>query len=237
VNMSGAISSLGPQDTINGCYNGDTRLCAAVSRPNGVLTVKSLAYNVATNIYRGIDFESGYRLALSDVSADMDGRLDFRFLASVLLKDYVDAGALSPSTLPSDLVGGPSIRKWRYSATITYDADPITLVFQGRGFSSGVANTLWIQCTSNCPPSTAQRPTIDNMFQRGDFDVDTTFTYKIDQHASTYVSVQNWLNKTPPPVPTGVTGNNATYYDAPSFTRGAYNVTGRMFRVGLRFKM
>ena len=233
INMTGAVSTLGAQDTINQCYLGKSQLCAAVIRKNNIITIITAPYNVASSIYRGIDFEAGYTVHLSDVSPNWDGTLGVRFLATDLLKNYSNDN-VTPAV---DLVGQTSNRKWRYNASITYTNDPITLVAQMRGFSAGQANNLYIQCESGCPASTTVNPTVNDMSQRGEFDVDTTFTYKVTDYASAYLSVQNWLNRSPPPIITGVGSNPTTYFDAPSFSRGMYDATGRMYRIGIRFKM
>jgi iron complex outermembrane receptor protein len=235
IKMNGAIGVLAAQDILNQCYAGKTILCSAITRPpiTPVLTVKAVPFNIATSIYRGVDFEVAYKFSLEDVSASMSGTLGLRFLATLSLKNFTDNG-ITPSI---DLVGSGLYRKWKYNTTITYSNDPITIVIQPRGFSAGVTNNFWVQCTTGCPVSTSTNPTIDNQQLRADFDVDTTFTYKVDEHTATYLSVQNWLNKEPPPNASGVTGNDTSLSTTPAQVRGLYVPTGRMFRLGVRFKM
>lgn len=235
IKMNGAVGSLGTQLILDQCYLGKTSVCSAITRPPAApqLTIKSVPFNIATSIYRGIDFEAGYRMSLDDISSSMSGSLSIRFLATLSLKNFTDDG-VTPSV---DLVGSGVYRKWKYSGTITYTNDPITIVVSPRGFSGGVANNQWIQCTSGCPVSTTTNPTVDNQQMRADFDVDSTFTYKVSDQVSTYVSVQSWLNKEPPPLPSGVGNNNTSLVTTPSLQRGFYNQTGRMFRLGVRFKM
>ena len=235
IKMNGAIGSLGQQDILNQCYLGKTSLCTAITRPpvTPVLTIKAVPFNIATAIYRGVDFEAGYKMSLDEISSSMNGTLGLRFLATLSLKNFTDNG-ITPTT---DLVGSGIYRKWKYNATITYSNDPITVVISPRGFGAGVANNFWVQCSTGCPASTSVNPTVDNQVLRADFDIDTTFTYKVADGVATYLSVQNWLNKEPPPNPTGVTGNDVSLVTTPAQVRGLYNPTGRMFRVGMRFKM
>ncbi|MHB1204387.1 MAG: TonB-dependent receptor plug domain-containing protein [Rhodospirillaceae bacterium] len=235
VKMSNAIGTLNAQDILNQCFLGKTQLCSGVTRPpvSPVLTVAVANYNIAQSYYRGIDFEAGYTLHLDDVSEGMGGTLGTRFLGSLFLTDRTDNGI----TPVIELVGGNLVRKFKWSNTVTYSNDPITLVVQFRGFSAGVTNTTWIQCTSGCPASTSAHPTIDNAALRGDFDIDTTFTYKIDEHASAFFSVQNLLDKDPPAQMTGVTGSDTILGLQPTIPKGIYGVVGRNFRVGVRFKM
>jgi iron complex outermembrane receptor protein len=163
----------------------------------------------------------------------LGGTLGTRFLGSLFLTDRTDNGI----TPVLELVGGNLVRKFKWSNTVTYSNDPITLVVQFRGFSAGVTNTAWVQCTTGCPVSSTSHQTIDNMALRGEFDLDTTFTYKIDEHASAFFSVQNVLDKDPPAQMTGVTGSDTILGLQPTIPKGIYGVVGRNFRVGVRFKM
>jgi outer membrane receptor protein involved in Fe transport len=233
--MNGAIGSLAQQDIINQCYLGKTALCSAITFGPGqtITVVKAVPFNIATAIYRGVDFEAGYKLQLSEIADSLSGNLDLRFLATLSLKNYTNNG-ITPAV---DLVGSTVYPKWKYSATITYANDPLTIVIQPRGFSSVVANNFWIECTANCPVATTQNPTINNMHLRPDFDVDTTITYKATDQLSTYLSVQNWLNRTPPPLAANVTTSDSSLSTTPEQVRGLYNATGRSFRLGVRFRM
>ena len=235
IKMDGAVGAIAAQEVLNQCFLGKTQVCAGITRPpvSPVLIVRSAPFNIATSIYRGVDFEAAYKLSLDNISESMGGTLENRFLATLSLKNYTDNG-ITPA---SDLVGSGVYRKWRWSNTVTYTNDPITVVVAARGFSAGVVNTSWIQCTSGCPASTAAKPTIDNMEVRGDFDLESTITYKVSEQTSAYISVQNWLNREPPPNVGNVTGVEAGYGYYPSTIRGLYTVVGRSFRVGMRFKM
>ena len=233
VKMSGAIGTLSAQDILTQCYLGKTQLCSGVTRPNGVLTVAVANYNIAQSYYRGIDFEAGYQLHLDEVSSDWSGTLSTRFLGSLFLTSRTD-NAITPVI---ELVGGNLTRKFKWSNTFTYSNDPITLVVQLRGFSAGVTNTAWIQCSSGCPASTTTHPTIDNMALRGEFDFDTTFTYKVTEEVSAFISMQNALDKDPPAQMTGVTGSDTILGLQPTIPKGIYGVVGRNFRAGVRFKM
>ncbi len=235
VKMNGAIGTLSAQDILNQCYLGKTQLCSGVTRPpvSPVLTVAVANYNIAQSYYRGIDFEAGYTLHLDDVMSDWNGTLSNRFLGTVFLTSRTDNGI----TPVIELVGGNLTRKFKWSNTVTYSSDPITVVVQFRGFSAGVTNTAWIQCTTGCPASTTAHPTIDNAALRGEFDFDTTFTYKVTEEVSAFLSMQNGLDKDPPAQMTGVTGSDTILGLQPTIPKGIYGVLGRTFRAGVRFKM
>jgi hypothetical protein len=51
------------------------------------------------------------------------------------------------------------------------------------------------------------------------------------------VSVQNLLNRDPPAQVTGVTGSDTILSLQPEIPKGIYGIVGRMFRIGVRFKM
>ena len=235
VKMNGAIGTLTAQDILNQCFLGKTQLCSGVTRPpvSPVLTVAVANYNIAQSYYRGFDFEAGYLLHLDEVSPDWGGTLSTRFLGSLFLTSRTDNGI----TPVIELVGGNLVRKFKWSNTVTYSNDPFTLVVQLRGFSSGVTNTAWVQCTSGCPVSSTTHQTIDNMALRGELDFDTTLTYKITEQVSAFFSMQNALDKDPPAQMTGVTGNDTILGLQPTIPKGIYGVVGRNFRAGVRFKM
>lgn len=125
-------------------------------------------------------------------------------------------------------------------ASMTYSNDPITVNVTGRGISSGVLNTSWIQCTAGCPTSTTNHMTVENNAAPSAFYWDMAFTYKFMHSdsgsgtAEAFFNVKNVANKDPAMIPWG---NSGTDYNRGPSNPSLYDVLGRVFRAGIRFSM
>jgi iron complex outermembrane receptor protein len=157
------------------------------------------------------------------------------------LKNYSNDG-ITPAT---DTVGTNgtngtlknSLPKWRYSATVGWENDLLSLSLTGRGISAGVYNTSYIECTTTCPVQTAAQaaanPTINNNRLPGALDFDTNITVKLPHNIETFLAVDNIANKDPAQMAFGPGVGIAPL----SINPVVYDVLGRVFRVGVRFKM
>ena len=88
------------------------------------------------------------------------------------------------------------------------------------------------------PASTAANVTVDNNHVPSAFYADLNLGYKIPVgekgQAEVFLNVRNIANSDPVIVPRGPGG---TSYDFPPTSVGVYDVLGRVFRAGVRFKM
>ena len=89
-------------------------------------------------------------------------------------------------------------------------------------FSDGKLGNQYIECTTGCPASTANRPTIDNNFIPGAFYFDVGGTYNVTKAVTAYFKVDNVFNRDPARSP---------YFVNPAL----YDVLGRVYRAGVRF--
>jgi len=232
--------------TVNGasalilCQQGNTAYCAQITRlPSGTLingltavsTVAVQPFNVAKQIARGLDFEASYRRPLAG------GDFTIRGFATRFLKNYTDDGV----TVPTDTVGTNgtngtlrnSLPKWKYLVSVSYDHDPVAVTLTGRGFSAGVYNTSYVECTSGCPTSTAANMTINDNRLPGALYFDANVTVKLPYHVEAFFAVDNVANKDPAQMAYGTSIGSAPLSVNPLL----YDVLGRTFRVGFRFKM
>jgi outer membrane receptor protein involved in Fe transport len=233
IRIENAISTPNAATLVNECFLGNTTYCSQITRntAGAITTVAVLPVNVATQISRGVDFETGYRRPL------LQGNLSLRLLATHFLENYSNDG-ITPAT---DNVGtngmNGSLRntlpRWRYLASIGWDRGPVALSFAARGFSAGVNNTSYIQCTSGCPASTVANMTIDDNHLPGAIYFDTSLTVSFPHGLETFLAVDNLANKDPGIVPYGTAIGGAPLNTNPIL----YDVLGRTFRLGLRFKM
>ncbi len=233
IRIKGAIASVDPQTELNQCAAGNTVFCSQITRnAAGIITsISQSPINFAKQKARGLDFEASYRHPL------LQGNLGLRILATRYLENYFDNGISAPTdtvgTNGLNLGNKSSLPKWRYLATLEYDRNPVALSVTARGFSAGVQNTTYIQCTSGCPASTADHPTIDTNRLPGAIYFDTNITVQLGHGIETFVSVDNLLNKDPYQAAYGPGLAAAPLSVNPVL----YDVLGRNFRFGVRFKM
>lgn len=230
IRISNAIITPTGQQQVDQCNAGVAASCQQVSLANGTIGITPV--NFAKQIARGIDFEASYRQRIDA----LNGSLSLRVLATRFLENYIDTGI--STVAPIDNVGDNSVYgaappKWKYSATLIWDGGPLTASLTLRGVSAGVYNKNYIECSTACPAATAAHPTIENNRIPGASYLDTSFSYKLPYGIEAYVAVDNLLNRAPVIVAYGPTIGQAPI----SINPNDYDVLGRVFRFGVRFKM
>lgn len=231
VNINGAITTLIAQQIVNQCFAGNSAQCAQVTRgANGVITTVAVQpMNLAKQVVRGLDFEASYRHAL------FGGTLRIRGLATHYLKNLTDNGINAPISIlgknQGDNANALTLPRWSYNASIGWESERVSFQLSARGFSAGVYNPQYIECTSNCPTSTGDHPTIENNRLPGATYFDAYASYRFAPGIETYLSIDNLANKDPARVPWTAGGSPM------DIDRTLYDALGRTFRVGVRFKM
>jgi iron complex outermembrane recepter protein len=239
INLSQEIIVLGAQTIINECFTGYTALCPDVIR-NGsgqITQIDVKPVNFASQVESGIDFEASYRRPF------LNGNLTLRVLATNYLNDTFNNGFTQPinnvgANQGDGCCGDTSLPKWRYFATARWDNELFSAQLTARGFSAGVLYPPYIQCASNCPVQTAvqaaNNPTISDNHAPGALYFDTNFTYKLPfkTEGSVFLTIDNIANKPPadiaqPFAPGAAVNTNPTLYD----------ILGRTYRLGVRFRM
>ena len=255
IDIAGAVASPNAQAMINACYAGNTVLCANIARlgppipgsPTGLSPIYSVTVspqNVASQIVRGIDFESSYRLHMADVVESWEGDIAFRALMNYVLhvstfdptlavNQYVDGrGVLGGFAAPS--FSGLTSPRYRATVSARYTTNTIGVGLTMRYVASGVYNNAFTECTSGCPLNTTN--TVNNNHIDSNTVYDLALSYKpfTDAAANTefFLSIQNLFNAYPPFI---AGGNSGSYYSGQNI-RG-YDVVGRFFTAGVRFKM
>ena len=222
IKLDGAITSLTPQQIINGCGGGQQDLCARLIRnSSGQLTqINNARVNAQSLRTKGVDIALDYSLPLDQLFTNADGRLNLRTSASYT------------STLRSTLLGqvienaGTAIPHWTGISSIGYSNDKMTVQLGGQYMGS---------VTYNATPGSAQ-PIGLNIARFPDrFYMDLGFQYVLVDTGSTRVqlfgNIQNLLDKDPPIMPTlvGPVSPIVSNY-------GLYDPLGRRFTLGVRFK-
>jgi outer membrane receptor protein involved in Fe transport len=182
-------------------------------------TLLTGAINAQNVEVEGIDYEISYRTNLSTISDKLPGSLNLRVLASQRLADRT---ALPGDTTPPDL-GTPTSLKWRGFASATYSVGPSRTTVTARYLGPGVVSNL--------------RPTERNGIDPAFNDIPAVWYWELAQNVDVKVGgrtvtlfavVENLFDKDPPPVPS----NGTSFGVSP-----VYDLLGRSYRVGLRFKM
>ncbi|QJU59946.1 TonB-dependent receptor [Sphingomonas sp. AP4-R1] len=234
IKINGAISSVAAQTVVDRCNEGIAAFCAAVVRgPNAFgtnLQVFESPFNFATQKARGLDFETSYRTRAGS------GSVTLRGMATRYLENYSNNGIDAPvDTVGSNASGGTP--KWLYRVTATYNRGGFTYNLIGRGVSAGVYDTSFVECSSTCPASTVTNRTINDNHIAGAFYIDTTISQNIrmgSQSIELFLNINNLFDKDPPVVASGPAGSA---YATPATNQSLYDLLGRTFRVGARFRL
>lgn len=242
INIKDAIGTVGTQQTIDNCFGGNTVFCSGILREpvNGVVTITKVfaqPFNFVNELNRGIDFESSYRMNLSDIAESWDGGITLRVLATKFLNNRVSNGINKPTDQVGQMAGGVNLPRWKLNASVAYTDDAFSTQITMRSVSSGKFNTSYIECTTGCPTSTTDNQTIDNNFIAGATYFDANVQYKVGTESmgdySLFLNVQNLFNKDPPVVPI----NGGLLYAGRPTNVTIYDILGRVFRAGIRFRI
>ncbi|QSR20334.1 TonB-dependent receptor domain-containing protein [Novosphingobium sp. KA1] len=143
IKLRDAITSLGAQDIVSGCDNGNTSLCSQIVRDGSgaPTTIYTTYINLAEYKTKGIDIEGTYQFPLSTIAANLGGNLRLRGLAT-----YVPKVLINDGTTTVDRAGdvGDNVSfgtpHWRASGIVTYTSDTFSLDTRVRYVGGGKFN-------------------------------------------------------------------------------------------------
>jgi outer membrane receptor protein involved in Fe transport len=243
IDLSGAISNITAQQTVNQCFEQNNAAACALITFNGaqstttdIDSIQLVPFNFASIRTKGIDIEASYRRPIGD------GNMTLRGVASHYINSITDNGIDTPQDEAGQNSGG-GVPSWNFRLSANYDTEDWAFNVVGRGFSGGTYDNRFIECESNCPVvGSPERPnadfrTINNNRIAGQWYLDTSITRRFDvgrSRAEVFLYVRNLLNSDPVPVGIGPTGDNTPAY--PQTNRVLYDVLGRQFRMGVRFE-
>jgi len=223
--MSDAISTLTPLQINQQCEasNGTSSICAFINRPGGYsdrsagnypLTILQLPFNASSLETRGIDFEVSQRLSIGHQDS-----LSLRLIANYLDKYVTTLSAATPPVDETGILGRP---KWSLTGTLDYQHGPLSIGYQGRFYSAVVQDKQFVYV-----PSSLNVPSY--------FISDLTVSFDVTQGGAKgtfFLTVNNVFDKQPPIIPQ----DQLPGYSYPTF-QSAYDVFGRTFTAGIRFKL
>lgn len=235
IKIKDAIGSITAQQTVDLCYEqGITSYCPNIHFVNGQLsTIDLTPINFARQKTKGFDIEASYTTQVGPGTLRLHGQVTH------YIENVIDDGISFPIDYAGVLAGGTyASPNWVYRLSAFYDIDPVTFNLVARGFTDGVYGNDWIECSGDCPTSSAQYRTINDNSIDGavyfDASVDFKFPAMGDGIGHLTFIVNNLLNKDPVLVGNGPDGNNVPAYAQTN--RGRYDVIGRTFRVSAKIE-
>jgi iron complex outermembrane recepter protein len=228
VKVSDVISSMAGQTLVDLCVAGNAEICGTMQLNGaaGSNYVTAQAFNLASLRSKGYDMELAYRAKPNALG--IPGRLTLRALATHMTSFLTDSGI--PNAIPSEGAGVNmgNTPNWKVQVSQAWDGAKWSVNLDERWISDGVRSNEFIECQTDCPVSTANHRTIDDNSMKGAFYVDLGATYKVGEHLSIYAKVDNVGNVDPVAAPQ----ENPSYAINPAL----YDVLGRVYRVGLRYR-
>jgi outer membrane receptor protein involved in Fe transport len=224
IRIRDGISTLTAQNQVNLCKDGFQQYCSTfdLAPPVGSPFVNVQSFNLSSIETKGFDIELSYRMDL-----DTLGGLTFRALATHVIDYTSNSGA--PGTIPVQLAGSNmgSTPDWKAFAIQSWDFQKFGIDLTERWISDGTIGNQYIECQTNCPPSTTVRPTVDNAHMAGAFYVDFGARYTVTDKLAAFVKVDNVFNRDPVAAPQTNTGIDINPL--------LYDTLGRVYRGGLRY--
>lgn len=233
IKVKGAISTLGNQSIIDGCFDGLPGLCSLVTRDGAgnLVSVVNTLQNLGAFNTNGLDLQVNYAQPLDEVSEALPGTLNISLMGNKVF-DFVSIDAVGRVVERAGQtgfqIGSPlGVADWTWTAVVGYDVGRLSLTTDIRYIAKGVydatligpddpdyATTLPNSINNNRLPSrtyvnlTARY----DLFSRGDYKVQL------------FGGITNLFDKDPPISPPR---SNGIFYD----------VLGRTYKAGLRITL
>ncbi len=240
IKLKGAISSPATTFILQQCFEGVKFYCQFINRrADGTIDfIYQRPVNANVLSASGMDIEASYRTPLSEIFDSMDGDISIRAVATRIIALEGQSTTFSRST--GSIGGGGLVNapapKWSGQISLSYSNDPFRFNWTTRYISSGDMFADFIACTTGCPtPVPAGMRTVDYNYVPSYYATDIAVSYALfrdgDRNAEVYLNVDNLFDKDPPPV--AVSGVAYGLMTQPAL----YDVFGRAFRAGVRFRM
>lgn len=226
INIHGAIATFGAQQIINHCVDAptlDNQYCPFVTRDadNNLLNVTTENLNLAGFRTSGIDMEVTYAFQLDSLGLGANsGEVTIDSAYTRLLKHDYQLDPLDPTTLTktAGVFGSP---KWKGVTRASWSNDTWSLTWTLRHFGP-MRPTTTTTADLYLPNKTG------NVFYN-----DFSASWKLNKTFELYGGLMNAFNRAPPRVP-GAEAGGANFETG--YTAGVYDVIGRTYWVGIRFK-
>lgn len=219
IELEDALTTFTAQEIVDRCGGGNQTLCAGIIRDGSgtITTVLTTQFNAQVLETSGLDIELDYQLPLSNLMASWSGDLGLRMVAT-----YVDELVTSTGgpeiDVAGQLTGTLGTPHWRASTTLSYANGPLNLRALLNYIGEGKYDNSYgpLDINRNDYPSYVY--------------LDLTAQYDLTARMQVYGKVENVLDKDPPLIA------NGTITVAQAASSPFYDVLGRMFGLGFRYR-
>jgi outer membrane receptor protein involved in Fe transport len=227
VDVKNEIGNLNAQQEEDTCFasGGASPVCAAIQLTGISPSITVQAFNLASAVTDGFDIEASQQFDLENWG--VPGDFSLRAIMTHVSKFITNPGVANQAVTETAGNNTGSTPLWRGITTEGWTNDVWGVNLTERWFSDGVFNKNFITCTSGCPATTIQHPTVNFNKMDGAFYLDVGVTYKASEKLELYTKIDNLANADPLPAPVGASANGAN--------ASLYDVIGRMFHAGLRY--
>ncbi|HEY6455488.1 MAG TPA: TonB-dependent receptor, partial [Steroidobacteraceae bacterium] len=225
INIEDAIGMLGAQTIVNDCYQGDTALCAQITRDpvtNVIVGMRDTYLNLNAEKAVGTDLEADYNKPLS-----ADRSLTFRLLGGYLDEESVSNFGIPFVMSEAGTVGNMELPRVQLNASLQYNQGPFSAYLTERFISAGKRE--W-----NDDEPALGGVTISTDHVAPVYYTDLNFTYVLSAGSSNlqlFVNITNLLDRAPPNAP-----NYAQLTGSVQTNKSLYDILGRRFVAGVKFK-
>jgi outer membrane receptor protein involved in Fe transport len=231
VKINGEIATIPPALRAASCYAGQPGACAnVIFNPNG--TIAFLVHQ-STNLNSlqtsGVDFEAVYLSALNDLGIHVPGDISLRLLGSYIgtLEQNLTTGRIQEAGYMSVFNKIYGVPHFNSTQELVYSNADWSVGLLGRLVGSGRYSTA-------LQDGVGAANTINNNNVPTYFLLGLNGEYRFDAYGGKWELfgvINNLLDKDPPLIPSGTTGQAAETATNPIF----YDQIGRTYKVGLRF--
>ncbi|HEY6640895.1 TonB-dependent receptor plug domain-containing protein [Povalibacter sp.] len=240
IDVTGSVQAPGAQKVIDLCFQGNATLCNSIIRGDDgrIFMVVTQPQNLIGQEASGIDVEASYRFPMASLVGSLSGDMVIRAMASRVLtletQDtdgtvYDGAGVVGGWGGISPFAGlnSPELRGF---LSVGYKGEAVSVTTIVRYTGPGVYANGFIECTTDCPESTREAPTIADNDIAGITTIDLSGSYKFDSF-ELFGTIENVTNTQPPTIGGSLAGSHWSGQGNSDYDR-----VGRQYRVGARFK-
>lgn len=228
IKLNGVISTLTADQIVRFCFEGNQTFCGGFvldSPVQGGNFINVQPFNLASWKTSGFDVEASYQWQRP---LGLPGTLTLRALATHVREFKVNAGIAGVDVVDQAGANTGNTPDWKLLGIQTYSTDKFSLTVQERWFSDGVFGNQYVVCTTGCPVSTGNHPTIDYNKMKGALYIDVGGSAKVSENFEAFFKIDNLFDRDPEPSPQTNTGLDVN--------PALYDTLGRIYRAGVRLR-
>lgn len=228
IDIRDAIFGVGGQLLIDLCYGFNRPVnpaaCDSIVPVPGAVgltgaTLFTSGINAQNVAVEGIDYELSYRSDLAAISEKLPGALNMRLLVSQRLKDETNL----PGDSQPPALGTFASLKWRGLLTTTYSVGRSRTTLTTRYLGSGTITNQPATSRTGIDPALNKVPAVWYFELAQNYDIDIG-----GRKVTLFGVVENLFDRDPPAIPSSGTSFGVS---------PIYDLLGRSYRVGVRFKI